>query len=66
MPYTLLLNITDVLKSTLHLIENTEYPYKGRPEMEHVKESLRNAIAAIRELEALEADAVGWQRNPSS
>ena len=57
-PYTPILNITDVLKSTLHLMEHTEYPHKGRPEIEHVKQALRDAIAAIHELEGLQADAV--------
>lgn len=57
-PYTPILNITDILKSTLHLMEHTEYPHKGRPEIEHVKKALRDAIAAIHELEALQADAV--------
>lgn len=64
MPYTPILNISDVLKSTLHLMEHTEYPHKGRPEIEHVKESLRNAIVAIRELEVLQADAVCRQMGP--
>jgi len=58
MPYTPILNITDVLRSTLHLMEHTEYPHKGRPEIEHVKITLREAIAAIHELEALQADVI--------
>ncbi|HEX5324996.1 MAG TPA: hypothetical protein VFW40_14525 [Capsulimonadaceae bacterium] len=64
MPYTPILNITDVLKSTLHLMEHTEYPHKGRPEIEHVKKALREAIEAIRELEALQADAIERHLRP--
>jgi len=64
-PYTPILNITDILKSTLHLMEHTEYPHKGRPEIEHVKQTLRDAIAAIRDLEALQADAVEHQIKPN-
>jgi hypothetical protein len=64
-PYTPILNITDVLKSTLHLMEHTEYPHKGRPEIEHVKTTLRDAIEAIRDLEALQVDAVEHQLRPS-
>jgi hypothetical protein len=64
-PYTPILNITDILKSTLHLMEHTEYPHKGRPEIEHVKKSLRDALEAIRELEVLQADAVEHHLRPS-
>lgn len=65
MPYTPILNITDILKSTLHLMEHTEYPHKDRPEIEHVKKTLREAIEAIHELEALQADAVEHQLRPA-
>jgi len=46
-------------------MEHTEYPHKGRPEIEHVKQTLRDAIAAIRDLEALQADAVEHQIKPN-
>ena len=57
MPYTPILNIAHVLQGTLSLIEKTDYPHKGHPALEHVKSSLRNALAAIHELDALQADA---------
>ena len=57
MPYTPILNIAHVLQGTLSLIEHTDYPHKGHPALEHVKSALRNALAAIRELEALQIDA---------
>ena len=56
-PYTPILNIAPVLQGTLSLIEHTDYPHKGHPAIEHVKSSLRDALAAIRELDALQADA---------
>jgi hypothetical protein len=56
-PYTPILNIAHVLQGTLSLIEKTDYPHKGHPAIEHVKSSLRNALAAIHELDALQADA---------
>jgi len=56
-PYTPILNIAHVLQGTLSLIENTDYPHKGHAAIEHVKSSLRNALAAIHELDALQADA---------
>jgi hypothetical protein len=56
-PYTPILNIAQVLQGTLSLIEHTDYPHKGHPAIEHVKSSLRNALAAIHELDALQADA---------
>jgi hypothetical protein len=45
-------------------MEHTEYPHKGRPEIEHVKKALREAIEAIRELEALQADAIERHLRP--
>lgn len=39
-------------------MENTDYPHKGHPEIEYVKMTLRDALVAIHELEALQADAV--------
>lgn len=57
MPYTPILNIATVLKGTLSLIEHTDYPHKGHPAIEHVKSSLREALSAIQEVEALQADA---------
>ena len=56
MPYKPILNIAPVLKSTLHLMEHTEYPHKGHPAIEGVRKCLKNAIAAIHELEPLQAE----------
>jgi hypothetical protein len=57
-PYSPILNIIPVLESTLHLIERTEYPYKGHPSIETVRRALREAIEAIHELEPLQAATV--------
>jgi hypothetical protein len=62
-PYTPILNIVHVLQGTLSLIEKTEYPHKGHPAIEHVKSSLRNALAAIHELDALQEDAIARHLN---
>jgi hypothetical protein len=57
MPYTPILNIRHVLQSTLYLIEHTDYPHKGHAAIEHVKSSLGDALAAIDEVEQLQAEA---------
>ncbi len=62
LPYTPILNIAHILQSTLHLIENTEYPHKGSPALEHVKKALRDALDAIHEVEQLQALAVQEQQ----
>jgi len=54
-PYRPILNIAPILKSTLHLIEHTDYPHKGHAAIELVKKALQDAIAAIHELERLQA-----------
>lgn len=59
MPYTPILNIGPILQSTLDLVEHTEYPHKGNPALLHVQKALRDAIAALHELEALQLDATG-------
>lgn len=57
MPYTPILNIGQLLEGTLSLIEHTDYPHKGHPAIEHVKNAFRSAIETIHELDALQADA---------
>jgi hypothetical protein len=57
MPYTPILNIAQLLQGTLYLIDHTDYPHKGHPAIEHVRTALQNAISAISEIEALQADA---------
>ena len=37
-------------------MEHTEYPHKGHPAIEGVRKCLKNAIAAIHELEPLQAE----------
>jgi hypothetical protein len=62
MSYTPIINIVHILESTLYLTEHTDYPHKGHPAIAHVQSALRNAIAAIHELEPLQADAVEQQK----
>jgi hypothetical protein len=56
MPYSPILNIAHILKSTLYIVEHTDYPHKGHPALDHVKKSLRDAITAIKEVEVLQAE----------
>ena len=59
MPYTPILDLAQLLNSTLYLIEHTEYPHKGHPALEHVKSALRDALEAIHEVEPLQAEVTG-------
>lgn len=64
MPHTPILNIGPILQSTLHLVEHTEYPHKNSPALLHVQKALREAIAALHELEALQLEATGKPYTP--
>jgi hypothetical protein len=65
-PYTPILDIAPILKSTLDLIERTEYPHKGHPKIEGVRKCLLDAIEAIHELEALQAEYLEQSGRASS
>ena len=54
-PYTPILNIEHILQSTLDLMDHTEYPHKNHPAIEHAKQALRDALAAVKEIEDLQA-----------
>lgn len=64
MPYTPILNMAHILESTLYLIEHADLPHKGHPALEQVKRSLREALASIKEIEPLQAEAVA-KLNPA-
>lgn len=54
MPYEIPLNVVEILKSTLYLLEHTIYPGKDGKTVDDLKRCITGAIDSLR-AEALEA-----------
>ena len=48
MPYQISLNVIEILKSTLYLLENTIYPGKDGKTVFELKKCLNGAITALK------------------